>query len=201
MIATSEGTGGKQFQLPKTGLFPAIFCRLEDLGTQTSTWDGQEKSQHKIRIVWELPTQKAVFKEGNPPEPFVVSSTYTLGLGGKYSLRRDIEGYLGRTLTEKEAKSFDLNALIGKTCMVSLKASTGKDGKDYVNISGVNPPMDGVQVPNPSVESWIWDMGKPDWAVFAKLGKYTREKIAKSPEFSKLEIPPAAAALLGEVAF
>lgn len=201
MIATNTDGGGKTFQLPKTGLFPAIFCRLEDLGTQTSTWEGQEKHQHKIRIVFELPTQKAVFKEGKPPEPFVVSSTYTLGLGEKHSLRRDIEGYLGRTMTEKETKGFDLNSLIGKPCMVSLKASTGRDGKDYVNISGINPLMEGMKVPPAEVEQWIWDMNAPDWGVFTKIGKYTRKKISESPEFSKLEIPPEVVPLLDPVQF
>jgi hypothetical protein len=205
MIATSEQGkgegGGKQFLLPKPGLSLGIFARLEDLGTQTSTWEGKEKKQRKIRIVWELPKQKAVFKEGGTLEPFVVSASYTLGLGGKFILRRDIEGFLGRALTPAEEKGFDLNSLIGQPCMLSLKAAVGKDGKGYVNVAGVNPPMEGEVPPAPTVESWIFDLEKPDWKVFLKISKGIRAKIASSPEFSALSLPPEVAASLGEVAF
>jgi len=71
-------------QLPPIGNHVARLINIVYLGTQHSPQYGDT---FKLRLTWELPNEKAVFKENEGEKPFVVSKETSLSMGTKSALR------------------------------------------------------------------------------------------------------------------
>lgn len=177
-ILVSEGESKPRIQAP-AGSHMARCFSIIDLGTQETPYG----DFHKVRITWELPEEKAVFKEENGEQPFVLSRDYTLSLYEKANLRHDLESWRGRAFTEEELKGFDISKLIGTPCMLSVIHKTTDKGKTFANISSVSALPKGMKVPpqiNASVEYAITD-GEND--VFRALPEWLQKKIQSAQEW------------------
>lgn len=149
-------------QIP-SGAHIAICHRICDIGTQTSEMFGLKR---KIVIFWELPHERVVFE--GVEKPLGISKIYTVSLNKKANLRKDLVGWRGRDFTADELKGFELKAILGKPCQLSIEHN--EEGRAKVG-SVIGLPK-GMQVPgtfNPLVE-WSIDDGKgpvydklPDW--------------------------------------
>jgi hypothetical protein len=60
------------------------------------------------------------------------------------SLRNDIESWQGRRFSDIDLDTFDLAALVGKTCQVSIQHSDEAGGRIYANVTAVLPPPRGM---------------------------------------------------------
>lgn len=178
----STGGDGNFVKAP-VGNHAARLTQIIDMGTQTTNFNNEEKQVHQIRFVFELVNELHTFDESKGPQPFTAVTTYTASMHPKAKLRLDLEAWRGKVYTEDEAANFDLKAVLGKPCMVSLSES--KDGK-YVNIKGLGGIPKGMEVPaNHGPLIWF-DLETPDWKVFDNLGKKTKEKIMLSPEYKAI---------------
>ncbi len=184
-IAPKQSSNYEQI---KAGTHIARLYQILHIGTQDVEWQGQIKQQYKIRLSFEFPNQTKVFKEGEPAKPMVLSQEYTLSMGEKANLRKIVEGMIGTSLQEKEAESFDLEDLLGKACLVSVKHKESK-GKMYANIATTAPLMEGQVAPAQVNESRV--IGFVNWnqEVFDKLPKFIQEKIQTSPEYQSKFAP------------
>ena len=70
-----------QRELIPTGNYPARVYEIIELGTVDSTWMGEAKKTHKVRIGFELPTEKRVFDETKGEQPMVISKEMALSFG------------------------------------------------------------------------------------------------------------------------
>ncbi len=179
------------FVNPPVGNHVARCCRLEDLGTQETQYQGQAKAMRKIRISWELLNESHVFDESKGPEHFMVGSTFSFSMYKMSALRKMIEGWLSRSLTDEQADGLDFSKMLGAACMVNMKES--KDGK-YVNVASVSALPKGTVAPKGEIEQWAFDLEAPDWKIFERMGKKTREKIMASPEYVAMNAKPRDAA-------
>lgn len=167
------------------GSHVAILYSIVDMGTHTSSWQGQEKNQQKVRLTFELPNEIAEFD--GEEKPMVMGAEYTVSLADLSKLKPIIEGLMGRKLTDAEKANFsqtDFEALLGKSCMISV-VHTEKDGNVYANIATVSPLLKGVTVPaqvNPNV---IYDIAQKEDATFSLLPAFMQKKIRLSHEFTK----------------
>lgn len=160
-----------------SGNHVARCVRVIDLGLQTSTGQFGTKIQHKIMLTWELPTELHVFKEENGPEPFMVSSEYTLGLNEKANLRKDLESWRGRPFTADELDGFNVDKLLGVPCLLNVVHKVAANKNVYANVKGITPLPKGFACPpviNPIVKYEI-EMGQND--IFQKLPEWIRNKI------------------------
>lgn len=133
----AENKGGN-FKLVPEGLHKARCIQMVHIGTHNKPYQGKPRDVNEVRITWELPTQKAVFKEGEPEKPFTISATYTLSLSDKSNLRKMLESWRGKKFEEAETKMFDISVLIGKPCMLQVIHETKKGTTDkYANIQTV----------------------------------------------------------------
>lgn len=182
-LIASEGDS-KPKQLPPNGTFVARCYSVIDLGTQPS----QFGDRRKVRINWELPEEKVVFKEENGEQPFVISKEYTLSLFEKANLRHDLESWRGKEFTEEEKRGFDIFTLLGVPCLLTIVHKTVGD-KTYANVQGVGKLAKGMSCPsqiNPSVQFEI-DEGRSQ--AFNALPDWLKKKIESAEEWNNEQHP------------
>lgn len=167
------------FEKAPAGVHLARCIRLIDLGHQLNKKFG--KSQHKIRIYWELPN--ALMKSGEfAGKPFVVTRLYTLSLSEKSDLRTDLKSWRGREFTPQELAGFDLNNIVDKCCLLNIVHND-----DFANIAAIMPVLQGTPIPERVNDLIIFDLNKFDPDVLAKLSPNIQETIKQSPEYKTLE--------------
>jgi hypothetical protein len=113
-----------------------------------------------------------------------VSAFFTNSLGEKATLRPILESWRGRAFTEEERNSFDLMAVLGKPCLISIIHTD----KGKAKVAGVMALPKGTPVPkphNPLKSFWIaeWDQ-----AAFDALPKFFQDKIRESDEYVERQI-------------
>lgn len=154
------------------------------IGTVESEYLGEKKTLHKVMIDFELPLETAIFREGEPEKPFVISKEYTLSFHEKSTLRSHLQSWRGKAFTDEEAAKFDITKLVGATCMLNVVHKASADGtKTYANIASISPIPKGLTCPeqvNPTrilaYDSWNQD-------VFMSLPEWLADKISATPEY------------------
>jgi len=178
MLTISENRPA-EFEPAPAGAHAARCCRIVDLGTQTTTFQGEHKQQRKILVSWELPDE--LMADGRP---YSIHKRYTNSLHEKAALRRDLEAWLGRPLTAAELLKFDLAALIGKPCLLNVVHDTNPRGT-FANVGSLMPLPKNMTCPEPVNEPVIFDIDAPDLEVFASLSERLQAQIASAPEWHK----------------
>jgi hypothetical protein len=143
MGLVAKDGGGKKIPPVPAAVYNAVCYMVMDLGTH---FDKKfSKHSHSVLIGWELPTERIIIeKDGVKHDlPRAISKKYTLSLHEKAALRKDLQTWRGKMFTEEEAKGFDLNNLLGKSCMIQVIHE--KNGETtYANVGAIMPIMKGV---------------------------------------------------------
>lgn len=169
---------GGSFETPEAGSYIARCYRMIDLGTLPQQFEGKPaKPARKVMVYWELLEDE----DGEPVRmedgrPFSVSQEYTLSTNAKANLRRDIDAWRGKALTDEEAKSFNITKLLDKFCRLNIVIND----KGYPQIKGVSATKKRPDSVNP--ESW-WSVTNPDMDVYEKFPEWLRNKIATAQEW------------------
>ncbi len=169
-----SGNGGT-FQQPQPGTMRAICTRIIDLGTQETTWQGKPKKARKVMLAFELDQPMA---DGRP---FLQASRFTASIHEKSALGQLLEGWRGKAFSDEERDGFDLQGVLGKTCLLSLV----QEG-EYVNIKSAAKLMLGMQPMTPAGDLLHLDLDNFNPSVLAKLSPKLQETIGKSPEYAKV---------------
>jgi hypothetical protein len=187
----ASDSGGGNFKRVPAGVYIGLCYSLIDLGTQFSSGQYGEKFQHKIRIGWELFGED---EQGNPltidvdgkEMPMTISKSYTMSLGEKANLRKDLAAWRGKDFTDEEAKAFDISKLVGAYCMVNVTTSE-TNGKTYSNVGGLTPLPAALKNNKPAAVHAVvkFDLDAPDMKVFDTFHEKLQEAIKKSPEWAK----------------
>ena len=191
MAFIAKDSGGGNFKKVPPGAYIGRCFSLIDLGTQFTDGQFGPKSQHKIKIGFEL------FGEDDNGEPLTIdmdgkempltiSKSYTVSLHEKAGLRRDLAAWRGKDFTDEEAKAFDVSKLLGAYAMVNVTTSE-TNGKTYTNIAGLTPIPGALKnaKPAPVHGNVIFDLDKPDIQVFETFHEKLQDAIKKSPEWAK----------------
>jgi len=166
------------------GTHLGICYRVIDLGTQSTTFKGEQKQAHKVLISWEIPEER--MEDGRP---FMISQSYTWSMHEKSNLRKSLEAWRGTAFTERDfgPGGFDIKNVLGKACTLSI-VHTVKDGSTYANVSSIGKVMKGITVPplsNSTVYLWLhperWDAN-----AFSELSANLQGKIMSSPEYIEM---------------
>jgi len=191
MAITATNNGGhKDFEPIEAGTYAARCISMIEIGTVKEIFQGEEKEMRKVRITWELPTEKKVFKEENGEQPYVMSKEFTLSMHENATLRKYLQDWRGQVFTESEAKAFDILVLLGKPCMLSVTHKVSqKNGKTYAEISGVSKLMKGLDCPPQINPTTVLQYDNFDWKVYDGLPTFMKEKIAGAKEFAALQRP------------
>lgn len=190
-LASDTGGGGTFKRVPP-GAYIGRCYSLIDLGTQLTSGQFGEKMQHKIRIGWELFGEDETgapltIEVDGKMMPMTISKTYTVSLHEKASLRKELAAWRGRDFTEEEARGFDVSKLLGAYCMVNVTSSES-NGKTYSNVAGLTPLPGALKnaKPAPVHEHVVFDLDKPDMAVFGGFHEKLQDAIKRSPEWARM---------------
>jgi len=188
MIVKGSNSEKREFQIAPVGSHLARLYRIIDLGTQKSEYMGQVKMLRKVKFFWELHGDELKI-DG---KPLIQTRNYTLSLGEKASLRKDLESWRGKSFTDDELRGFDLNNLLDKWCMVTVQHRTAGNGNTYADAVAVTPVPSIVlkaglpQGVNPCV---LFDLQKFDQKTFDELSQGLKDQIMQSAEFRNTNTP------------
>jgi hypothetical protein len=188
MSIIANNTGG-DFKPVPAGTYVARCFSMIQIGTVVEEYNGESKEQNKVRISWELPTEKKVFAEEKGEQPYSVSKDFTLSMHEKSNLRKFLESWRGKGFTEDEAKSFDVTKLLGKPCMISVIHKVSKQGKTYAEISSVSTLPKGLECPEQINPNFEFTFCPFDQVKFDSLAEWIKDKIKTSKEY-KLVMQP-----------
>lgn len=167
-----KNSGGGDFQRPPAGTTLGICYGVIDIGLQQTTYQGLVNVKPQVILLFELPTE--LMDDGRP---FGVSKVYTASMHEKAILRKDIQAWRGKAMSDDEADDFNLANVLGKGALLNI-TETSKGEKVYTNIAGISPVMKGMTVPQPHNTLVVYDMDDPDPAVLEKLPEWIKKKIA-----------------------
>ncbi len=114
-----------EYEQPPMGLNAAVIAGVYDIGTHPFEWKGEKSENPQVIIAVELEEKQT--KGDFAGQPFRIYKFASLYMSKNAKLRKDVNAILGKTLSDSEAKVFDLESLEGTNCYVSLVA----DGEKY----------------------------------------------------------------------
>jgi hypothetical protein len=139
------------------GVHTAQCYAIVDLGIHYS--EKFDKKAHKVQVMWELPEEKYEYEGEELPR--VISKEYTLSLGEKANLRKDLQAWRGKAFTDEELQGFDLKNVLGKGCQLQI-IHTEKNGKTYSNIASIMGLPKGMKMGEPINNAIYFDLEAPD---------------------------------------
>jgi len=189
-------TEGGDFTPPPAGTFPAICYRFIDLGTQQTTYKGEQKEQHKILLSWELKDEECMMEIEGQMLPMTIHQRFTWSMHEKAVLRKTLESWRGAKFKDSDfgPGGFDVKNLLGKPCLLAIVHATSGD-KTYANVSSVLKLAKGMQaghLVNPTAFLSL-ERGEFRQEVFDQLSDGLKSAIKKSPEYHDLFRPGAGA--------
>lgn len=138
------------------GLHDAVLADVAEL--QVRDYNDPTKMNNKVRLVFQIDQvnedhpEKAKFTCGTPP--------LTPSLHERAKLRKLLEGWRGKKMSEKELEKFDSETLIGINGQILVKHQIRDNGDTYANVTEILPPKKDKK-------------GKQDWKRLEVEG-YTR---------------------------
>ena len=177
---------GAQRELVPSGSHVARCIKVMHFGhIPNIDFHGRQTMTDTVRITWELPHELRVFDEDKGEQPMSISKDYTVSLGDKANLRKDLEGWRGRGFTQEELDGFDILNILGAPCMLSIIHKQAKSsGNNYDNVVGVSPLPKGTQCPENINPLFVWDYNQNyDEGVLENLHEYFQDKIKSSEEY------------------
>jgi hypothetical protein len=173
----------KQFEKAPSGTHVATCYQILDLGSQINDFGkaDERKVQRQIRIVWELPN--ALMEDGRP---FTIGKTYTLSSFEGSNLVKDINAWRGKPFTPAEFGAFDIEKLIGKSCLLQVTHPVSKAGKAYAKVNAIMALPSGQQSAKLINNTLTFSLSTFDKTAFESLPDYWRNVISSSPEYREL---------------
>lgn len=169
--------GGEDFKRCPAGSHLAVCNMVADVGLQPGS-RMYPNPKHKIYVRFEVPAERVEYeKDGKKIEgPITIGTYYTASMSEKATLRKHLEGWRGKKFTDAEAEDFDVSAILGKACMLSV-VETESDGKTYSNIANIGAVPKGL--PPMQAENPLLYYAADDEKQFDKLPEWLQKKIGE----------------------
>ena len=181
MMVRSEGNS--EIKQLEPGVYTGIATAIIDLGIQENMTYG--KQQRKAIIVWNVVGETV--KVNDEELPRVISKEYTMSLGEKSTLRKDLEAWRGRPFTTEELQGFDLKNILNVPCQLKINQQE-KNGKTYTNIAAIISIPKGMSVA-PVDNVYIFDTyDLTTWENYDKIANWIKEKIKKALNLAETQL-------------
>jgi hypothetical protein len=176
MSLISKTGASDDFKLVPEGTHLARCYLMVDIGLQETVYGDKEK----VVLGWEIPEQLT-----DDGRPLIIYSTYTNSMHEKSNLRRDIENWRGKKLTDDESRAFDLRNVLGHPCQLSI-VHNENNSRTYANVQAVTGIPKGLPVAEAVNDVICFDLDAdgdvsilPDWL----QRKVSDRKSAETAEF------------------
>lgn len=177
-LIAKAGAGEGTFTPVPEGSHVARCIGLYDIGTQYN--ERYDKWNPQCIVQWEIPGHTVETERGNMP--LTISKFYSVYLTEKANLYKDLIAWRGKKFTDDELARFDLQNLLGKTCLLSV-VHVG----DKARVQAVAALPNGVTCPPAEHEQQVYDMADdPEGKRYLDLPEWIRNQIEKSRERAPL---------------
>lgn len=189
MAIIAKSDSEKKFDPISEGVHLAVCYGIIDLGDQ---WSEQfKKTSRKIQLLWELPHETYIDKDGQE-RPRFTSKEYTLSLGEKSTLRKDLQAWRNKAFTEDELAGFDLQNILGKACQISI-IHKENNGALRANIAGIMALTKGTQTPPLINQPIYFDLNSEDPIEIINeylnlLPEWIKNKVKESSTYKDLSV-------------
>ena len=178
LIAKSEGNSN--IKRLDGGVYTAISSMIIDLGIQRSERYG--KSSRKFIIVWNILNE---YVEVNGEQlPRVMSKEYTMSLGEKSNLRKDLQAWRGKQFTPEELEGFNLLNILNKGCQLQI-LNTENNGKTYTNIVSIMALPKGTEITGLEKTVVFDTYDEKTWNSYIEIPKWMQERIKQCENLSE----------------
>lgn len=160
------------------GVYMAACVGVIDLGEQYS--EKYKNYSNKVMLTFEL-LGETVEIDGEQ-KPRQISKIFAFATGQKSGLRKFLQSWDGKTLTDSEVEDIDLGQRLGRTCQLQVVLN---ESGDKANIDNVMALPKGLKLDKPQSELVLFDLDEFDQATFEKLSDWTRETIQKSTQWAR----------------
>lgn len=168
------------------GVHHAVCYQIIDIGTQVN--EMYNTSSRKILVGWELPQLRNKY-ENNGEQidmPKIISKEYTLSLGEKANLRKDLETWRNKQFTEQELTGFDLDDILGANATLQIMHKISRKNNTYAQIVSITP-WTGTKL-SPEYNIINVDLSKNE--PLPDLPEFIMKKIMASEEFEMRQHEP-----------
>ncbi len=171
---------GVKIEALEAGVYMGTCTAIVDLGIQYN--EMYAKEAQKIMIIWALIGETVMI--GDEEKARTISKEYTLSLGEKANLTKDLESWRGKKFTAEELEGFDLVNIVNKSCQLNI-IKEEKNGKKFNNISSIMPLAKG-QKAEPLAETMIFDFTEPaSWEYWSKIPGWMQDKIKNAKNYEE----------------
>jgi len=172
------------YNLLEAGSYPTRLYTVIHIGRVPLERQGETKMIDKVRLTFEFPTETKVFKEEKGEQPYVLSCEFTLSMHEKASLRKFLEGWQGKRMSDMEAINTDIEEWIGREGLANVVHSEGKNGNTYANIQSISPLPKGLVCPPAVNPPFVLNYAE-QWSQekFDGLPDFIKEKIRQSDQY------------------
>lgn len=148
------------------------------LGTQPSD---RFVAAYKVMLTWEVPSERVQFN--GQEAPMTISKEYTLSLGKKSNLRKDMEGWRGREFTANELQGIAVEKVLDCPCMLSVIHKQSASGSTYASITGISKMPKGISCPERFHKLVHYEIEQGRDETFKALPEWVRKKIEQCEEW------------------
>lgn len=170
------GGGLSDFKRLPAGSHVAVCNLIVDCGLQPGS-PSFPTPKRKVYIRFETPGETVEYeKNGEKIEgPMTIGRFYTASMNEKATLRAHLESWRGRSFSDAEASEFDVSAILGKACLLSVVESE-HGGKTYTNITSIGSLPKGCPVPTAQNPLLYYGEDSPA-ADLVKLPQWLQDKV------------------------
>jgi hypothetical protein len=181
ITATTKDTG--DFKVLPAGTHVARLYSIVHIGVLDEEYMGEPKQTDKIRLGFEVDEEK--IGEGDNAKPMSVFDEFTLSMHEKANLRKFVEGIIGTQLRDDEAAAFDLEDLLGRTCMINVQHKVSRKGTTWPKIISVSPLPKSVTPPPATNDKFVFDVDSFDQSKFDTLPSFVQNKVKSSYNYKR----------------
>lgn len=173
----------------EAGLHPFVIQGVYHVGTIPGS--GGFDAKNTLVLVFELPEVPPIESKDEKGQikllPRVLSKRYTLSMNSKARLRIELESLRGKPFTEDEAKTFEVQRLLGAGGQLQVM-HTHKDDRTFANVNALLPAPKGVKYKG-SMDQVCFSVDSLEQAAELeqeRVPDWIKELVKKSEEYTEL---------------
>lgn len=175
MSMTVKSEGNNPIPPLEPGVYTGVASALIDLGIQENQMF--KNKQRKVIIVWTILGETITVKDEELPR--VISKEYTMSIGDKSTLRKDLEAWRGKPFSSDELQGFNLVNILNTACQLQINEQE-RNGKTYTNIAAIMALPKGTKV-DAIDEAYVFDTyDNKTWDNYEKIPNWIKERIKKA---------------------
>jgi len=126
------------------GTYSVVCAGVIDIGTQNNIWEGIEKLQNQIVLLFEFPSETIEVQGVHMPR--MLSMKMTKSMHEMSKMRKTFAAWRGRDFTPQEMQDFELSKLLNVCATAIVKQEVKKSGKTVASISSLGKAVKGFKV-------------------------------------------------------